>query len=1408
MSDDALETVADFFELMEITSLLPAQQRQVYVFLLDKSSGGTRPIGLFTALYRLWSKTRQTDAAKWAGEHDRAFYAAGKGRSTIDPIWRKAVKSQLAREPEVHVATLGWDMRKFYEMIVHDKLRAQAKKYNFPMQIIEMAISAYCMGRVITYDGLASGELYPTRGIVAGDSLSDILIKLYYTEAFDQHAAEYGDVDLQVYFDDMQLSMEAKASVIETRFVEAAESLHRRITFDLEATLAMDKATIACTCPVLCRRLRDQLGDVAGAPVQLTAFLGVDDLNGKVRAELAQGSKWKDRIGKHKARRGKVSRLAGGSKTGAVKVFVAGVVPESTYGVEVHGLANGELDGLRSTAKLAMTPGGRARSASALFVARGDPTWRPALAPVLRWAQEAWWTVAPRGAATQALKPTLLRQAWEEASKAFPRSWTHVRGPIDAAVLSASRIGWSFEGPFTLVSDQGVKIQLFETSPRLLSKLLRAAMQRHWQAKMATKLEPEGFAAKRVCPDPIRMVINSGWAKKCKLEAFTAVKAFCGGIWTTTRAAAAGYIIDDLTCPLCHEEEDTIEHRLLRCPKCKTIRDSNKSTCKIIQDNIKTDKLLATRGIMAHPADDARLPPSDGGISITRSGFDGDPNELLREVGGDWGFCDGSASRHPVEELRRAAWAAAFLDADGNVQVKITGPVWANLPQTPQAAEYIGAVAAIKVMTRPTTLVGDCLGMIHSVNKVRASCTPEGAYGGVLKSIARGGRFTNLVDFLWTPAHTVLKDDATPRERLLHKGNDLVDAGAKEARLSVEDSTGANVLKDAEADCRRAVKILKTVGTILAQWPAMARGMERSQNATRGQLTIGHDWSFAPQLGYWRCCDCGLFSHNAASKGPPLTAGPCRPGRAEQRDLEAARLGHMISSVHRCGVPVTYCQTCGAHGSWRWDSLLKPCTGVPANYQARLWLSKAIKGEDITMQLSRNQARAIAKVTRKYNKLGQKAKVAKPNGYEKSQKAMVDEPKGYGGLRNKRAATLEVKKGWEARLTKTPEEPTPGAPGPHEPLAYAVAAADDERTQPGLQQMLRPPQPVLRLKPWTGNSDEPDESCPRCCATVLPSDWLCAQCGLERAAAEENADVKPNDVILQPIDVPVVDIAASSSSTNGGSKPTKTRVATPAGSRRRRRTAKPQGEAVPGKEGPSQAPPAHVTAEAGAEDVGAGDLFGNLFPNAVRQSTEPARATDQPPSRAVLKSALKSRGAPTSMATKNKISFGSNPPMIPIASMRGQNLWWSAAELDKPKRGRPPGKTNARPAGAGTRQQPEQADDSRALPNGMPNVGNTERAMASRPDPARGSTSTVAVRGENVGARPNARTLAASRASTPESRSHSPASPRDAAHAHVLSMVSMRVGGEEHPSRPPISAAERMAALRERVLAKASTKGQ
>ena len=93
-------------------------------------------------------------------------------------------------------------------------------------------------------------------------------------------------------------------------------------------------------------------------------------------------------------------------------------------------------------------------------------------------------------------------------------------------------------------------------------------------------------------------------------------------------------------------------------------------------------------------------------------------------LGGAWSFWDGSASRHPVEELRGTAWAVCFIDAEGNKQALISGLVWQHLPQTPQASEHVGAAAAIQTTSKPTILVGDCLGVVKTINSCKFEALP------------------------------------------------------------------------------------------------------------------------------------------------------------------------------------------------------------------------------------------------------------------------------------------------------------------------------------------------------------------------------------------------------------------------------------------------------------------------------------------------------------------------------------------------------------------------------------------------------------------------------------------------------------------------------------------------------------
>ena len=63
-------------------------------------------------------------------------------------------------------------------------------------------------------------------------------------------------------------------------------------------------------------------------------------------------------------------------------------------------------------------------------------------------------------------------------------------------------------------------------------------------------------------------------------------------------------------------------------------------------------------------------------------------------------FWGGSADQSPIKELRRAGWSADFAEPFDEsepeafrLRGRLTGPVWASLPQTSQAAEHVGLVA-------------------------------------------------------------------------------------------------------------------------------------------------------------------------------------------------------------------------------------------------------------------------------------------------------------------------------------------------------------------------------------------------------------------------------------------------------------------------------------------------------------------------------------------------------------------------------------------------------------------------------------------------------------------------------------------------------------------------------------------
>ena len=84
--------------LLEALGVFPEDLEQVLVALIPKPTGGERPIGLYLALFRVWSAARVQALRDW--ERDSAqcpAFNTGGGQATTDVVWRQAVRAETDR---------------------------------------------------------------------------------------------------------------------------------------------------------------------------------------------------------------------------------------------------------------------------------------------------------------------------------------------------------------------------------------------------------------------------------------------------------------------------------------------------------------------------------------------------------------------------------------------------------------------------------------------------------------------------------------------------------------------------------------------------------------------------------------------------------------------------------------------------------------------------------------------------------------------------------------------------------------------------------------------------------------------------------------------------------------------------------------------------------------------------------------------------------------------------------------------------------------------------------------------------------------------------------------------------------------------------------------------------------------
>ncbi len=949
MSDGALRTLATILQAVEVTGRWPRQLRLVMTALIPKPKGGFRPVGILPAPYRLWAKARRGWADRWEQDNARPYLSSAKGNGPLDTMWRLGARQEAGTVGEDQAVVIAEDLGSFFETVDRERLMGEAAAMGYPAPILRAALGAYSSARMVTLQGRVSREIFPTVGVIAGCSLAMSLTKLLYVRALDEYVAKLpGTVSLDVHVDDFTLAAIGPPHRAMADALEARAKLGE-VMRGIGCHFAEGKTAVTATTRRLAAEVARRLG-VPGAVTSTACILGVDCTAAARRGRIRAGAKKAQRLRAALARRGRLLRLRQTLGTRACHVFRTGVLPSATYDAAVWGMTDVEVVKLRRLAGVTMSPRARGRSLAATHLWFGVPTAEAEVAPVLMYARAVWKAITQREEAEmRGCSIANIRAMWDAAKDGFDplvqeaeearkedgmlppevarRIWGRAKGPMAAAALSLSRVGWRFKSAFVLAGPDGTEHVLTTASPTMTRDLLKDAMRRMMERRVAVRMAGAHaeFTGRRACMDLAIAAARPGKrVSRHQAAVFRAVA--CNAVWTATRARELGYDTDGL-CTLCKAAPDTIRHRTYDCPCTREAVMS--AVPRWFWDEATRSgarEAFWTTAIMPHPGDVAPPPREDAYCEVEYHDDQLEKGTNSQERIGLVGkvYVDGSARPSPIRGLARAAGSLVMTDVNGEPRKTIQAVVPRHLPQTSQAAEHYVMALAYEGARGAVEAIGDCYNVVRGFAAAPAKAlSPARKYAGIILSSFRDPVRRRMVELRWTKAHRAATGAEDPGEIADIKGNDAADRAAKQA-LALHPPLGQELQATVDFYAARAPHVVAAVTTAMAAFPRMQTDMGRIPRSADGRVThrgARHQWHFA--AGTWRCRACDAY----------ITAKSIPPYRERQRctgkgmtamAADYARAGHRIVRADS-QLPIVLCTRCGAWGNKRVRKLGRPC---------------------------------------------------------------------------------------------------------------------------------------------------------------------------------------------------------------------------------------------------------------------------------------------------------------------------------------------------------------------------------------------------------------------------------------------------------------------------------------------------
>ena len=161
MSDDALRMLLNILHACERAGVLPDDMSSLAVVLIPKVPTGCRPIGLFQASYRVYSRYRHGIVDAWEQEFaSQTFFTAGKQKGALNAMWKHGFRAEVSNARDNLFCAVLADIEKCYEYVRHADLILQAQKHSYPLAILRLSLQAYRSPRRVQLHGIVSNPIF------------------------------------------------------------------------------------------------------------------------------------------------------------------------------------------------------------------------------------------------------------------------------------------------------------------------------------------------------------------------------------------------------------------------------------------------------------------------------------------------------------------------------------------------------------------------------------------------------------------------------------------------------------------------------------------------------------------------------------------------------------------------------------------------------------------------------------------------------------------------------------------------------------------------------------------------------------------------------------------------------------------------------------------------------------------------------------------------------------------------------------------------------------------------------------------------------------------------------------------------------------------------------------------------